>query len=85
MGSFVFKDRGELSILEDRSREITKPLEKKLADLVDAEWIKRERGQDPALGQLRTSGEGPLSTWKAGVGPIHFEVETARSVGAPAL
>lgn len=34
MGSFafVFKDRGELSIFEDRSEEITKPMEKKLTE-----------------------------------------------------
>lgn len=34
MGSFafVFKHRGELSIFEDRSEEITKPMEKKLTE-----------------------------------------------------
>lgn len=48
---------------------------------MDAEWIECERGQDTALGQPRTSGEGPPSTWKDGVDPIHFKVETGRSVG----
>lgn len=32
MGSFVFKDRGELSIFEDRSKEFLKPVEKKLTE-----------------------------------------------------
>lgn len=81
--AFVFKDRGELSVFEDRSKEITKCVERKLTET----YLLEQNG-------LNVRGDGtqhlvnpghpekvpslPGRMWE---GLIHFEVELQRSVG----